>query len=113
MRQTDLRCLFRTIRRRNKINQAAMASKLGVKQPLLSFYENGRKNIPEHIIEAVISEYKLNSDEANLLRLKRIARHNLKAIDVLEQVKEQLLINNQYVGYIKEFIEEKINQLKK
>lgn len=122
MRQTDLKWLFKTIRKTHKITQAMMAENLGIKQPILSFYENGKANIPVNIVCAIISEYGLNKEDAELLKCKRITKHNLKAVEVLEELKYTIWINQHDDGYLDEqidiyelteWIDNKINKLKK
>lgn len=121
MRHTDLRRLFKTIRKKHKITQSMMAESLGIKQPILSFYENGRANIPVNIVCAIISEYGLNKEDAWLLRKHRISKHNLKAIEELADLKYTLLTEQQDNKYtnnavnlleLLELIEIKINKLK-
>lgn len=110
MRHSELQTFFRNVRKRHHITQTVMANRLGVTQPLLSFYENGKINIPNNVIIGLKTNFNLKSEEIEFLQRNKISKSNLRAIEVLEQVKEQLLNNKQFIN---EFIEEKINELKR
>lgn len=121
MRYTNLKRLFKKIRYENHITQTLMAKRLGISQPVLSFYENSRANIPIHTVEDIISQYRLSKEDAEFLRSQRITRDNQKAIEVLTELQYTLVTNQQDNGYadeqvdlyeLLELIENKINKLK-
>ena len=121
MRHTELQNFFRNIREKYHITQTVMAEKLGITQPLLSFYENGKVNIPNRLVEGIISKYCLNEQESEFLKARRITKYNIKAIEELTDLQHTLLINQQDNGYtdkqvdlyeLLELIESKINKLK-
>ena len=110
MRHSELQTFFRNIREKYHITQTVMAESLGITQPLLSFYENGKVNIPGKIINDLIKDFNLNDDEIEFLKNNRVSKQNLKAIEVLEELKFKLLNDKQQVEKI---INEKIKELKK
>ena len=112
---TKLSKLFRDVRKRHNINQTDMAITLGIRQPLLSFYENGKANIPADIIKAVISEYKLSEQEAKFLWSKRITNGNLKTIEILTNLQYSILTSQQdkdTTRQVLQLIEQEIEKLK-
>lgn len=121
MRHTELQGFFRNIREKYHITQTVMAESLGITQPLLSFYENGKVNIPNRLVEGIIDKYCLNEQESDFLKAKRITKYNIKAIEELTDLQYTILINQQDNGYtdeqvhlyeLLELIESKINKLK-
>lgn len=106
--------LFRDVRKRHNITQADMATSLGIHQSLLSFYENGKANIPADIIKTVISEYKLSEQEAKILWSKRITNWNLKTIEILTNLQYSIITSQQDKDATKQvlqLIEQEIEKL--
>ena len=107
--------LFRDVRKKHKITQTDMARKLGIYQPLLSFYENGKSNIPADLVKTIISEYKLSEQDANFLWSKRITSSNLKTIEILTNLQYSILTSQQDKDTTKQvlqLIEQEIEKLK-
>ena len=107
--------LFRDLRKQHKITQTDMARRLGIHQPLLSFYENGKGNIPNEVVEKIINEYKLNESDAKFLWSKRITSGNLKTIEILTNLQYTILTSQQDKDTTKQvlqLIEQEIEKLK-
>lgn len=111
----SLAIFFKRLRLDNQDERLVdMAKRLDVSQSFLSSIETGKRNLNDKLIEKIVQEYHLNSEEEKeLIYLRDISAKKLNiAMDNLESDKKEAVV--QFLSNVKDLDEkslEKINMI--